>query len=262
MRIAPHAPLRALALAALASVAALPVRAETLLTQGHVDLGANYEGGAWGFEVHDGETDTEYDPADAVLVAPLAARMARPGSSSFDFLGVAPGEDVWILPQSEDPGLLFLGIASEHTDPRDFGAWNPGDSRIPAGSFKWLEWQLVGVDSPAGAHFSLFSVDSFGQPLLWMSTFANPNPNSFFQLVGGHSHANFAFTHAGDYDITFRVRGMLADGTMTESGDGTFRFRVLGDTQVVVPESSSITMATLGLGLVAGLGWRRRRARA
>lgn len=248
------------ALAACLATIAAPLRAETLLTSGHVDIGANFEGGAWEFEVHDEDSNTAFDPADVVLVVPLAARGPRPASSNFDFLGVPVGSDVWILPQTRDPSLLFLGIASEETDPADFAAWSPGDPRLPSGNFKWLRWDLVAASTPLGGQFSVFNVRSFGDPLLWMSTYANPNDNSFFQRLGGHSHTNFAFTAAGDYLLTFRVTAMLADGSMTQSDEGTFRFRVLGSTQVV-PEPSSIALALSGLGLLAGIRLRRRHAR-
>jgi surface-anchored protein len=233
--------------------------AEVLLTSGHVDVAVNYDGRGWEFGVHDDESGNEYEPDEATLVVPYSGRIVRPSSSAFDFLGVPVGGHIWVLPQNEDPDLLFLGIASEETNPALFSAWSPGDPRLPAGNFKWLRWNLVSASTPLGGHFSMFSVGSFGDPLLWMSTFDNPNDNSFFQLVGSHSHVNWAFTAAGTYELTFQVTAMLADGSMTTSDEGTFRFRVMGPS-AAVPEPSSVVLAVTGVGLIAGLRLRRRRA--
>lgn len=227
--------------------------AGNIYTAGHADIGVAYEDpGSGSFFVHfhahpeatvngsevgnppDGE---EFEPTDITTIVPGPSQ-PRPAGSEFDFIGVAAGAPIWRLPGVEEPGVPFLGFASEELDPSE---WT-GD----------LTWTLLSiVSAPAGAEFSVWRND-IGGPVVELSTFNGVM--SFTGLVGGHEDYNWAFTKPGIYQLEFGVFGEnIADGRVT--GSGVFTFNVNA-----VPEPGTLTMsgiclATFGLGAF----WRRRK---
>ena len=115
------------ALTLLALGLALPSLAQPTIWDHHVDIGINYTAlGGWDLHIHD-ETDlTEYAPDEAFLGVGWQAQQARPAGVQFDFIGVGAGDPVWILPQVQDPSLLFLGLGAEELDPDNlFEDWDP-----------------------------------------------------------------------------------------------------------------------------------------
>ncbi len=222
---------------ALAIALAGSVHAVTL-NLGDVDVGLAYEGGAWDLHVHDETTDIEYEPGDAVLQAGASSETTVPNDPNFSFLG-SPGAPVWILPQTEDPSLLFLGIATEEIDPGTF----VGDE---------ITLTLSGVAGPGS--FSLYQTDQFGVPTVFMDSSDGITAGDFtIRPTGGHEHFNWAFTAPGTYTVDLIASGTLAGGGgFTSSGPVGYTFEV-------VPEPG-----TVGLLIVAGLVavWRFRSRRA
>ncbi len=149
-------PIRQLGLAFLL-VTSLTSRAQTPLYTGHTDVGLDYDEtlNVWNLHVHDGETDTAYSPAsDALLVVKPTAHTLIPSGTQWSFLGNA-GSSIWILPQTENPHLLFLGIGAEELTPGIFS----GDS---------LSLNLKHISGPG--QFTLFELDEFGDPTVrWNS---------------------------------------------------------------------------------------------
>jgi surface-anchored protein len=116
----------------------------------------------------------------------------------------------------------------------------------------WISLELVSVVAPSGGVFSLYSNDpgdSLG-PVAWMSTIDGISSNDKFILPDDvHAHANWAFSKAGTYEVTFR--GKFWDGSAFQSSpDTTYTFEA-------VPEPAS--MAALGLGAL-GLLKRRKKS--
>lgn len=197
-----------LALTGVASpaVAASPV----VLDQGHVDVfGIAYEDGALNLHVHAHDGDAEYDPSEVQLVAKPAAKATVPDDSAYKFLG-DPGDPVWVLPQVEDPELLFPGIAAEEVEP---------------GVFKndTLKIDVVGIRGPAD--FSIFTVDGVGAPTVLVDS-GDGLPDCTTAAAGGHKHANWAFEAAGTYKVWVRARGTLASGKTVYSPLETYTFKV------------------------------------
>ena len=234
-----------LAAGTLNATAAPPATVTTLTTQ-HVDVGIAYDaaGGGWDLHVHN-ETDNppdgiEYAPSEALLAVLAPAQTTVPNSPLYSFLGSA-GSPVWILPQSQNAQLMFLGVGAEELNPSDW-----------VGS---LNLTLKGVSGPGD--FFLWQTDSFGLPTVFMNSSAGgggiTGADAFPVLAGSHAHANWGFSAPGDYTVTFEASGTLADGNVfTASGDVDYCFRV-------IPEPGSAGL--LGMGALAGTMLARRRAR-
>ncbi|GAA1669232.1 hypothetical protein GCM10009745_09630 [Kribbella yunnanensis] len=190
---------------------AVPASAAVTLDQGHVDVvGLAWEDNAFNVHVHDEETDTEYAPSEVQLVAKPGAKIAVPDDAAYSFLGT-PGSAAWVLPQVQDPELLWPGIGAEE---------------IASGVFTndALKVTLVSVYGPAD--FSIFTTDAFGTPTR-LADSGNGLPDTISTTAGGHLHANWAFEAAGTYKLKFKVSGTLAaTGQKVTSAIATYTFKV------------------------------------
>lgn len=213
MRTKARLALLPLTAAMLMSVVAGPATAATPVTldSGHVDVfGIAFEDGQFDLHVHDETNDVEYAPSQVRLAVKPEARTEVPNDPAYAFLG-APGSPVWVLPQVEDPQLLWPGIATEEVEPGIF----VNDA---------LTLKVECVSGPAG--FSIFTTDPVGAPSVLVDS-GNGLPDSVAVTAANHLHANWAFEAAGSYTINVRVSGTLAaTGQKITSAPATYRFKV------------------------------------
>lgn len=149
------------------------------------------------------------DPSSVTFFVPERAAIAVPDDSAFAFLG-APGQEIWLLPQVQEPDLLWTG-------------WNTEE--IPAGFLTTdsVQWRLVGANGPGA--FAIFTTDSFGSPnVIFDSDDAVPDEISL--PIGVHAHANWAFGAKGTYDLTFDISATLSNGG-PRTLRATIRFNVV-----------------------------------
>lgn len=220
--------IRQLGLAALLTTG-LAAQAQTPLYDGHTDVGIDYDEtfNEWNLHVHYEVTDTEYSPpSDALLVVKSGAHTTVPAGAQWSFLG-GVGSSTWILPKSQDPTLLFLGIGAEE---------------IAAGTFVNDQFTLAlkGVTGPGT--FAVFDNDTFGDPLLLMDSgdgFSAADAVVF--PSGTHSHVNWAFSAPGDYTVTFEASALSTLNGATSSGDVNYLFHV-----EAVPEPATGALAGVG----------------
>ncbi len=211
----------------------LLVRATRLLS-GHTDVGVALEDGAWNLHVHAEDTDTEYAPAEALLMVPPLAQTVVPTNVAYAFLG-APGSRTWLLPQTQNPQLLFLGFGAEELETGVFA----GDS---------VTMKLKSVEGPGA--FSVFSIDGFGQQVVHMNSADGIDAADVKSLAAGsHEHVNWAFSAPGYYRVNFEASGILSDGSLpTASGDVTYFFEVIPiETQLTIVrqgESANLSFVT------------------
>ncbi len=221
-----------LALAVMSSDAAV-------YSSGHADFGVAYEERELHLHFHaegatidgvDGD-DEEYDASEIVTLVSTAAMVTL--TADFPALGAVAGQNVWVLPEQENPVLPFLGLATEELAAAEWGN---------------ITFTLGSVTSPSGAgHFAVWQVGSMGALLLHMST-ADPGPDLFVMQAGTHSHHNYGFSEPGIWEIELTVSGMhVTDGFKSDTQVFTFQ---------VVPEPSSALLTALG----AAVALRRRRS--
>lgn len=246
---------------ALTMIVCVPVlgRAELVeYTAGHADIGVAYEGGQLELHYHFGDgvtlldhftgqpfvtSENEFAPSDVVVrVADSVKSTHESVPPGFEFTGVRPGGNLWILPTADVPGVARPGIATNEL--------KPGDWSTP------ITWTMTDMSGPG--EFSLWRSGGI-TPNVQFST-ADPSViNEFDFQIGGHDHFFWGFTEPGVYDIELTVTGThVNDGVRTDTG--TFRFLV-GDA-TAVPEPGALALLGLGtLGLMGGIYSSRRKKR-
>jgi len=144
-----------------------------------------------------------------IFVVKEAARLTLPAGTPFGDAG-AP---FWILPQSQNPNLLYLGVNSE---------------RVPDGVFTGpLTIQLKRFVGPG--YFMAWQAVGPGQYNVRIDTRDGIDSNdNFMPLIGAHEHFNWGFSTNGVYCTTFQVSGQrIGEATNIFSEEATFLFQVL-----------------------------------
>jgi surface-anchored protein len=182
------------------------------LSREHVDLRIQYHPGETNeleLVVRDRDRATNLASTNVVLVVREGGETPIP--SGFEQFG-EPGSPLWILPASQDPGLLFLGISGEG---------------IPAGVF--AEPPAIRLrEVRASGWFFLWQFDPSGGLNMILDTRTGIGPESLVRpALGGHGHYNWGFSSNGWYEVTFQVEGRLAGAaTNLVASTNTFLFAV------------------------------------
>ena len=181
------------------------------ISVGHVDLGPRLIDGQWRAGLrHDAETGAVWrDPNQTVLRVSDAAVMTAPDSADYPFLADVAGKPVYVVPQTQNPGVVWLG-------------WNTQAPAVTATIDRGLTMRVGPVSGPGRAWLFLQS-GTFGKPLLLADSGAAPG--DVWIDSGTHVHANWAFSAPGTYTATVTFLGTTTAGEAV-SASTTLRFAV------------------------------------
>ena len=205
------------------------------ISVGHVDLGPRLIDGQWRAGLrHDAETGAVWrDPNQTVLRVSDAAVMTAPDSADYPFLADVAGKPVYVVPQTQNPGVVWLG-------------WNTQDPAVTATIDRGLTMRVGPVSGPGRAWLFLQS-GTFGKPLLLADSGAAPG--DVWIDSGTHVHANWAFSAPGTYTATVTFLGTTTAGEAV-SASTTLRFAV-GD---AASASEALAMAAPAAADAASAG--------
>jgi surface-anchored protein len=213
------------------------IKAPVVFADGEIDFEIVYADGTWELVLLDEANNREFETDEVLLVTRPAAKQSVPNDPAFAFLGTA-GSAMHILPQDETAGLLFPGIAADEIAPGVFQG-------------EVVNLLLTAVAGPG--EFALYEVDAFGAPTAYMNTRDGLGAADSYPVpVGAHAHLNWAFSAPGEYRLTFKAAGTLAQGGQpVESGEVTLTF-------IVQDTGPALTAATVNGGGTLRIGWNSR----
>jgi surface-anchored protein len=172
-----------------------------------------FEDGELELGVHDDtvEPSVHRDHDDVIFLVKRQAKTTVPSDPAFGFLGAA-GAPVWILPEIENPDLLWAGIATEE---------------IADGVFQDDTVNLRVQKVIGSGQVALYTENAVGLPNV-LADSGDGLPDTIALTAGNHLHLNWAFDRAAEYRGTVKATGTLADtGASVSSEPVHLRFVVL-----------------------------------
>ncbi len=149
------------------------------------------------------------------IVGNTNALLTIPGNPNYAFLGT-PGAPIWILPQSQNITLPYVGTSAED---------------IPFGVFDGaLNFELLSAEGPG--NFFAWANSVAGQPpvvkFICTNGIVSTNNNVMNPLTGSHEHYNWGFSTNGLYRVTCRVTGRrVGESTNIIGRDVAWAFEIL-----------------------------------
>jgi putative ABC transporter-associated repeat protein len=160
---------------------------------------------------------------DVVLHVKDNAKITVPAGA--DFLG-KQGDTVWLLPQSQQAGIVWPG-------------WNTQHPSVVSGVKGNVTWTLKGVTGPG--RYALFLTGSFGKADVLFDS-AKPLPQQLAVPLNTHAHGNWAFTKPGLYRLAVQMSGTTTAG------------KAVTDTRTLTIAVGDDTDPTSGFGPGSGAG--------
>lgn len=178
----------------------IPAGTPHVFDHGHADLGMRLDGGKLDVQLRD---DAEEKPVwrvldDVVFDVSDKAKQQLPSDGGYEFTGAQPGQEVWVLPQTEVQGVPWLG-------------WNTQSPALIAQANRGVTMEYLGHQGP-GQMSMFLQAGGFEKPQeLWNS--AQPTPQDLWVDLNTHTHANWVFTEPGVHRVAMGVRVKMKDGS-------------------------------------------------
>lgn len=182
-----------------------------LLSREHTDFRILYTPGGSNvldLAARDEDNKINYASNEVLLVCKSSAQLTLPTGTPFG----DGGNPFWILPQSQNVNLLYLGMSAEG---------------IPQAVFNGpLTVQLKAIDAPG--YFMVWQSTGPGQFNIRVNTRDGLSAaDAFTPLIGSHEHFNWGFSSTGVYCLTFQVSGRrIGETTNLVSRECTFVIHV------------------------------------
>ena len=185
---------------------------QAVLSEGHVDIGPRYVDGQWTLLVHDDHAEPAVWRAmpNTVFQVTDASLTTVPDNPDYAFLPAAPATEVHVVPQAEQPGVVWVG-------------WNTQDPTVMDTIDRGVTLTLRGVQGPGDLVVFLQSGTLGAPEVLWDSREAGPQ--DVWVEVNTHTHANWVFSEPGVYLVEVEVSADLISGE-AESDTQVIRFAV------------------------------------
>ena len=172
----------------------------TEISSGHVDMGPRFTDGKFQLMIHDDHAATPiWRSVDDVLYRGSdAARRQVPDDDRYSFVGAQPGEQVYVIPQTETKGVVWPG-------------WTTQDPGLAQKTPRGVTLTLEQVQGPG--QFTLYLENgNFSKPqVLWDSS--KHEPQDIWVEKNTHTHANWVFTAPGEYLLKVTASAELSDGS-------------------------------------------------
>ena len=173
----------------------------TEISSGHVDMGPRFTDGKFQLMIHDDHAATPiWRSVDDVLYRGSDAALRQvPDDDRYSFVGAQPGEQVYVIPQTETKGVVWPG-------------WTTQDPGLVQKTPRGVTLTLEQVQGPG--QFTLYLENgNFSKPqVLWDSS--KHEPQDIWVEKNTHTHANWVFTKPGAYLLKVTARAELADGSV------------------------------------------------
>ncbi|MFV8381556.1 choice-of-anchor M domain-containing protein [Corynebacterium hindlerae] len=194
-----------------------PLGTPAVIDAGHADLGPMIIDGQLEFLVRD---DSQEQPVwrhieDVVFPVGDNALTTLPEGDEFDFTGASGGEDVWVVPQTEVPGVVWLG-------------WNTQHPSVVELADRGVTMNYLGHQGP-GQYTLFLQAGGFAKPQQ-LFTSASDTQQSMWAEINTHTHANWVFTEPGVHQVALELVVQQVDGT--EMRDTKILKFAVGDTSV------------------------------
>ncbi|OKL50449.1 hypothetical protein BM477_00270 [Boudabousia marimammalium] len=182
------------------------------IREGHMDIGPRIIDGQWMLAVRDDSKDTPAWrlPKDVIFRVGDQSILQVPDSGAYDFTGAKAGENAYVIPQSQLPGVPWLG-------------WNTQAPEVTKQIARGINLTFLGAQGPGNLNVFLES-GNFSEPTqLWDARKSEPQP--IWVDLHTHTHATWVFTKPGIYAVALNVSATGNDGK-NHSSTSVFRFAV------------------------------------
>ena len=178
----------------------------TLYTNEQVDLQADYTGSSW--SVNYSNVTNFFGSstlANSAFYLPAAARVVAPSGTNFAFIGAGTGGLSYILPQTQNVALPFLGISTSGSFPGTLTSYRPADTRVTT-SQPWIRLDVTAVRGPGKV--SVYQTSTTGVPTVWVASGDGISAKDSIYIASGDTQQySWAFTTPGVYQVDVTATG-------------------------------------------------------
>lgn len=221
----------------------LPGAAATDLLYGHFEIHVDYAANAatpdagWRFSTSYDEDDdfstsagvVRMDPAEVVYLAAPRTQMTVPSPAGIFSRFGTPGTPLWVLPQGNSLGALYLGVRTTMAAGLFQASVGGNHTPNPQGSISLRLISVTGSGPDAGGKFATWKTESTGTTVFSFDTTDGITGADLIDTipVSSHTHYNWGFTKPGRYAVTLEAKGRrMPPADVETSARGTFHFAV------------------------------------